>query len=45
MIATKQALNLGFWETVFGEGESKKTKLEKAVEKLDTVESFEKVLE
>ena len=45
MIETKQALNLGFWETVFGNGNSKTTKLEKAVEKLDSVTSFVKVTE
>jgi hypothetical protein len=45
MIETLHATDLGFWETVFGNGNSKKTKLEKAVEKLDTVRSFVKVSE
>ena len=45
MIETLHATDLGFWETVFGNGNSKKTKLEKTVEKLDTVRSFVKVTE
>jgi hypothetical protein len=45
MIETLYATDLGFWQTVFGKGNSKKTKLEKAVKKLDTVKSFVKVTE
>jgi hypothetical protein len=45
MIETLYATDLGFWQTVFGNGKSKKNKLEKAIEKLDTVKSFVKVTE
>lgn len=40
VIETLHATDLAFWQTVFGEGQSKRTKLEKAVAKLDTVKSF-----
>ena len=44
MIDTKQALNLAFWETVFGNGRSN-NKVKKAVEKLDSVIAFDEVSE
>jgi hypothetical protein len=45
MIDIKQALNLGFWKTVFGDVNSKKTNLEKTVEKRDSVTSLVRVAE
>lgn len=39
MIDTKQALNLAFWETVFGNGQSN-NKVKNAIKKLDSVISF-----
>jgi len=39
MIDMKQALNLAFWETVLGNGQSN-NKMKKAIKKLDSVISF-----
>lgn len=44
MIDTKHALNLAFWETVFGDGRSN-YRVEKAVGKLDSVIHFSEVTE
>ena len=44
MIDTKHALNLAFWKTVFGNGQSN-NKVKKAVKKLDSVISFVEVNE
>jgi len=44
MIDTKHALNLAFWKTVFGNGQSK-NRVDKAVEKLDSVIAFDEVSE
>jgi len=44
MIYTKHALNLAFWKTVFGDGQSN-NRVEKAVGKLDSVIRFSQVPE
>jgi hypothetical protein len=44
MIETKHELNLAFWKTVFGNGQSN-NRVEKAVEKLDSVIFFDQVTE
>lgn len=44
MIDTKHALNLAFWKTVFGNGQSN-NKVENAAEKLDSVIAFDEVSE
>ena len=43
MIETLHALNLGFWQTAFRDDRSKRTKLEKAASRLDTVQSITKI--
>ena len=45
VIETLHVTDLGFWETVFGDSNTDNTKLEKAVSKLDTIESIIKISE
>ena len=45
VIDTLNELNLGFWETVFGDGQSQNMKLEEATSKLDAVQSIVKLSE